>query len=1250
MTDHFLDLFALDEDVAVLDVHLSRTSDADRMFALVALAWQLRQRDYNRALRLATEADILSETIAISDADMTRCKARLQLTRAEVNILCAELDEGEREINQALAKFESIEDFIGQGDCQWLLATVWQDRGLSQQINVHLNNALVIYRAGDDIIRIAATQARAMARDAFSDSTSTSLKLTELFPDPVHLHDSILTWILTARATVAALTDDPGAAIKLDLQAYHTGLNSGQIRHALVCAANVAEDFATLADLDSALEWAETALSLARNTNWPYSNGFCLMQVGDVLRQLERFDEAEVFLLEAINRMESMPRSRGHINALNHLGLLALDLGNVEAALNWFLKIEQNIEAQRDRDQLIIMARGQATALLRLGRKDEAATKAAEALELANEQGSADEQIKSLRVLAELHSGSNLTKTKNSSLPSAALHYLDQAVKIAKTVSGYKISHDLLNQIASEYASTGDFKSAYEASLAATDARNDSRISEAQNRAIAFQVRREMDRTRAETEQHIKLAAALQNTNSTLETLGLIGRKITGSLNAQEVLEALHHHSDDLLDTWSFIVYLFNEDRTKLQVVFAVETGLTKPFPNFEVSIDNPSSLSARCAREMRECVINSADDRSPNRIIPGTQKAISLLFAPLLVGQRVLGVMSIQSPNENAYGERECSIFRTLCAYGAIALDNAAAYSAVEAARERSLIHEQELNIAAIAFESQEGMFITDAKQNILKVNSAFTKITGYSANEMADQTPAMFKSTKHDEDFYRLIFDTVKTTGSWQGEVWTLRKNREHFPLWVTVTALRSPGNITTNYIFSLVDITDRKVAEDEIRSLAFYDSLTNLPNRRLLTERLQHALATSSRTENYGALLFIDLDNFKKLNDTRGHDVGDLLLEMVGQRLSMCLRQGDTAARLGGDEFVVLLEDLNKDIAHAADLSELVAQKIQCELNLPYMLKGKTHHISPSIGVTIFKSNEVTVDDLLKHADLAMYQAKDAGRNTIRFFDPEMQKTVDDNAALESDLRQAIAGQQFVLHYQVQTDSNDHIVGAEALIRWNHPERGMVSPAEFIPVAEENGLILQIGDWILDTASKQLHQWSLDPQTADLTLAVNISARQFHDAHFVDNVLSALNRNLADPNRLKIELTESLLLKDIDGVITKMRALMLNGVRFSLDDFGTGYSSLAYLKRLPLEQLKIDQSFVRDIFIDSNDLAIVRAIVTLGLSMGLDIIAEGVETPEQQEFLQSCGCKMFQGYLFGRPIPADLLTFHKKDEVST
>ncbi|TDK60646.1 EAL domain-containing protein [Sapientia aquatica] len=1242
MIDHFLDLFASEDTISALELHLAKASGADRVTALINLAWHMRQRDWKRALVLANEVDLTIYDANLAPTELTRSKARIRLMRAEIKSLAADLDGAEAEIDLALTRFKSINDNIGCGDCHWLLAYIWQDRGHSREIEIHLSLALHQYELADEPVRIAATNARILARTAFVDIGSATEQLDRLFPDLSQFPDVVVTWIVTSRATIAALTDDPGAAIKLDLQAYQTALNCGQIRHALICAANVAEGFATLSDMHSALEWAENALALARNTQWPYSIGICLMQVGDVLRRLERYSDAKSFLLEAITQLSSMASSRGNINSLNHLGMVALDEEQFEEALQYFASIEHNIEAQRDRDQLIIMSRGQATALLRLGRIQEASAKANESIKLAIEQGSADEQIKSLRVLAELHKEADLPPPDNMVLPSASLHYLDQALKLANTVKGYLIPPDLLNQIASEYAACGDYKSAYETGVTATTARNDTRISEAQNRAIAMQVRREIDRNRAETEQQIKLTEALQNTNATLETLGLIGRKITASLDTRAVLEALHFHANELLDSWSFIIYLLNEEKTHLQVVFGYETGLTEPFPLFEIPCDHPTSLAVSCIRENREIVINSSRDRLHSRTIPGTQQATSMLFAPLKVGQRTLGVMSIQSPKENAYGERECSIFRTLCAYGAIALDNASAYTAVEDARKRALIQEQELRIAAIAFESHEGMLITDAQQKILRVNSAFSNIIGYSSEEVIGKLPSMFRSPYHDDSFYRMLMSVGDEFEAWQGEVWTQRKNQETFPLWITVTAVRSLDDKITHFIFSLVDITDRKVAEDEIRNLAFYDPLTKLPNRRLLSERLQHALATSSRSNNEGALLFIDLDNFKKLNDTRGHDIGDLLLEEVGQRLSLCLRQGDTAARLGGDEFVVLLEELSDNSRQAADLAELVAQKIQTILNRPYTLNGKTHHISPSIGVTLFKSHDVTVDDLLKQADLAMYQAKDAGRNAIRFFDPEMQKIVDTHAALEADLRQALISHQFVLHYQIQINSEQKIVGAEALLRWNHPERGTVLPGEFIHLAEDNGLILPLGDWILDSACKQLRKWAQTPETEHMSIAVNISPRQFHDTNFVDNVTAAIKRNHVDPTKLKLEITESILLKDIDTVIVKMRVLMDLGVRFSLDDFGTGYSSLAYLKRLPLEQLKIDQSFVRDIFIDANDLAIVRAIVTLGLSLGLSIIAEGVETTEQRDFLESCGCHTFQGFLFGRPMAAERLPF--------
>jgi len=408
----------------------------------------------------------------------------------------------------------------------------------------------------------------------------------------------------------------------------------------------------------------------------------------------------------------------------------------------------------------------------------------------------------------------------------------------------------------------------------------------------------------------------------------------------------------------------------------------------------------------------------------------------------------------------------------------------------------------------------------------------------------------------------------------------------------------------------------------------------------DRLRHALIKSERNAEFGALIFVDLDNFKKLNDTRGHDIGDLLLEEVGRRLSDCLRDGDTVARLGGDEFVVLLEEIGGNALEAAERAELVATKILANLNQPYDLGGIEHFSTPSIGVSLFRGKEVPLDDILKQADLAMYQAKAAGRNTVRFFDPRMQAAITANAAMEADFRRALQHGEFFLVYQQQVDRVGRVTGAEALVRWLHPDKGTISPAHFIPLAEEVGLIAQLGAWILDSACCQLQQWSRHAHTAHLTLAVNISARQFHDSHFVDLVVYTLEKYRIGADKLKLELTESLLLKDVDNVVAIMNALKDRGVSFSLDDFGTGYSSLSYLKRLPLAQLKIDQSFVRDIFTDPNDVAIVRAIVTLSQSLGLSVIAEGVETLEQKEFLEASGCHAFQGYLFGRPGPAESL----------
>ncbi|SPE19958.1 conserved hypothetical protein [Burkholderiales bacterium] len=443
-------------------------------------------------------------------------------------------------------------------------------------------------------------------------------------------------------------------------------------------------------------------------------------------------------------------------------------------------------------------------------------------------------------------------------------------------------------------------------------------------------------------------------------------------------------------------------------------------------------------------------------------------------------------------------------------------------------------------------------------------------------------------------------------------------------------------THYVSTQFDISQRKAAEDEIKNLAFYDSLTHLPNRRLLRDRLQHALAATTRSQQHGALLFIDLDHFKKLNDTRGHNQGDLLLQQVAQRLSSYVREADTVARLGGDEFVVMLEGLSQDINEAAAQAEAVAEKILAGLNDTYYLSGQEYSSASSIGVTLFGDKGGSIEELLKQADLAMYQAKAAGRNSLRFFDPAMQAAVTAHVVLEKDLRNAVREGQFVVHYQVQVDEDGQPTGAEALVRWQHPQRGLVFPDAFIALAEETGLILPLGQWVLESACAQLAKWSGASDFAHLSLAVNISARQLHQSDFVGQVQAILDRTGIDPGKLKLELTESLFVGNMEDTIAKMSALSAKGVHFVLDDFGTGYSSLYYLKRLPLKCLKIDRSFVADVLTDANDAAIARTIVALAQNLNLAVVAEGVETREQQEVLARYGCKEYQGYLFSRPLP--------------
>ncbi|WP_426307672.1 EAL domain-containing protein [Acidovorax facilis] len=552
----------------------------------------------------------------------------------------------------------------------------------------------------------------------------------------------------------------------------------------------------------------------------------------------------------------------------------------------------------------------------------------------------------------------------------------------------------------------------------------------------------------------------------------------------------------------------------------------------------------------------------------------------------------------------------------------------------------ENELRIAAIAFESQEGMIVTDRETVILRTNRAFAKITGYSAEEAVGKRSSLLASGHHDKAFFDAMWSSLEISGEWKGEIWNRCRSGEVNLHFMSITAVTDGGGEVTHYVGTLSDITQSAQAAREIEHLAFYDPLTHLPNRRLMLDRLQQAFATSARTGLHGALLCLDLDHFKTLNDTLGHDMGDVLLQQVAQRLASCVREGDTVARLGGDEFLVLLEDLDEFATDAAEQTQNVSEKILAALNQPYQLALHHVHSTTSVGAVLFSGQSQTVEDVVKHADLAMYAAKTAGRNAIRFFDPMMQAAISARAALENDLRTALAAGQFLLHYQIQVACGARTVGAEALIRWRHPQRGMVSPCEFIPLAEETGLILPIGLWVLQTACAQLRRWQGNPGMEQLQLSVNVSARQFRQPDFMEQVRTVLLQTGARPDRLKLELTESLALDNVDDTIAKMSALRALGLSFSLDDFGTGQSSLSYLTRLPLDQLKIDQSFVRNIGIQHTDALIVQTIIGMAQSLGIDVIAEGVETDAQRAFLEQHGCMLWQGYLFSRPLPIEAL----------
>jgi diguanylate cyclase (GGDEF)-like protein/PAS domain S-box-containing protein len=547
-------------------------------------------------------------------------------------------------------------------------------------------------------------------------------------------------------------------------------------------------------------------------------------------------------------------------------------------------------------------------------------------------------------------------------------------------------------------------------------------------------------------------------------------------------------------------------------------------------------------------------------------------------------------------------------------------------------------LRISEVIFETNDAIMITDADANIIRVNQAFLDITGYSQEEVIGRNPSMMSSGRHDKAFYSDMWQQLLSNGYWSGELFDKRKNGEIYPKSVKITAVKNERQQITHYVAAFSDLSERKRSEEEIRNLAFHDSLTKLPNRHLFLDRFSGALASAARLNRIGAILLIDLDRFKILNDTLGHDYGDLLLIEVAIRLKACVREIDTVARLGADEFVVLIEDVSDNQDDTSLKVGLIAEKIREALARPYYFNRHQLLSSSSIGVCLYRGNEKSIEELVQHAEMAMYQAKSAGRNTIRYFDPVMQYKVTSHAAMENDLHHAIAQNQLHLFYQMQVDINHRPIGAEALLRWFHPERGLVLPSVFIPIAEESTLILEIGHWVMNAACKQLALWAKNKQTRNLTLAVNVSAKQFAIPSFVESVADVLNAHQVNPSLLKLELTESVMLEDMAATVKKMHALKALGVSLAIDDFGIGYSSLSYLKQLPLDQLKIDQSFVQGITKDGSDAMLVQTIIDLATNFRLNVIAEGVETQAQLTFLKHHECVGFQGFLFGMALPVN------------
>ncbi|MDF3037116.1 MAG: hypothetical protein K0S28_2390, partial [Paucimonas sp.] len=771
-----------------------------------------------------------------------------------------------------------------------------------------------------------------------------------------------------------------------------------------------------------------------------------------------------------------------------------------------------------------------------------------------------------------------------------------------------------------------------------------------------------LEKSLAEVEQQKR---SVEQAQRNIAVLSEIGMEITASLDGEAIMEGLYRHVHELMDADIFAIGIYREDQQIIEFPYYLESG-RRGIP-YTRTMSDPNQLAVWCVTHQREVVVNDIDQDLKKYIdAQGLAKLVvgrfgddttrtqpqSLIYAPMVIKGRVLGTISVHSVKKHGYQPFHIDILQTLAAYAAVALDNADTYRQLKQAQQQLVSSEQETREANALLVAKQGVerafaelstylraigqhamvLVTDPSGRIIQANEKYLEVSGFSQEELLGQRHAVVNSGVHVKSFFAELWATISRGDTWRGEICNRAKSGEMFWEDSAIVPLKDDQGTISRYIAISIDITERKRAEQQMVHMATHDALTGLPNRNLLQDRIQQALAHNRRSQESAAVLFIDLDQFKTINDSLGHDVGDLLLIEVAGRLKSAVRDEDTVARQGGDEFIVLLPNIAR--AHDAGM---LGEKLLEVLTQPYRVNGNELHVSASIGIAISPDDGQDVDTLLKCSDIAMYHAKENGRNNCQFFTPKMNDTAAERHQMGLELRHALARNELRLHYQPILSAVDgNLIGMEVLLRWQHPLRGLISPTRFVPLAEETGLIVPIGEWVLETACRQAKAWRKQGFHVP-RMSINLSARQFHSKHLFATIVRVLDETGIEASLIELEITEGILIQNTDDVIETLFRLKEMGLHVSIDDFGTGYSSLSYLKRFPIDTLKIDRSFITDVPKDADDAAIVTAIIALAHSLRMDVIAEGVEQAEQLAFLRQQGCDHYQGFFFSRPVAA-------------